>query len=170
MSNARVVVGVYTYLDDILSAISSIKSKGNKVYTYAPTYVAELEKAVDKKRSPVSRLTLVGALTGVTFGFSLAILTGLDWPLRVSAKNIVAIPGYFVVGYECNILFGAIATLLGTLHFSRLPNIFRNPGYDPRFSLDKFGLVVECTDEQVSEIKSLLDKSGADEVSEQDAL
>lgn len=170
MSNAKVVVGVFTYLDDIIGAISKVKAKGDKYCVYSPTYVHELEHAIDKKRSPVTRLTLLGAITGLTCGFSLAILCAIDWPLRVGAKDIIAIPGYFVIGYECTILFGALATLLGIFHFSKLPNIFRSKGYDPRFSLDKFGLVVDCESNRVAELKQLLDQSGADEVSEQNAL
>jgi hypothetical protein len=170
MSNARAVVGVFTYLDDIIAAIEKVKAAGHAYRVYAPTFVPELDEAIDKKRSSVALLTACGGVIGLTAGYSLAILCGLDWPLRVSAKEIVAIPGYFVIGYECTILFGAIATLTGLLHFCRLPDIFRKVGYDPRFSLDKFGLVVDCSTEQVSEMSDLLSGSGADEVREEDGL
>lgn len=170
MANAKVVVGVYTYLDDIISAIEKVKSEGRKFRVYAPTFVPELQEAIDDTRSPVSLFTAVGGLCGLIGGFSLAILCGLDWPLRVSAKEIVAIPGYFVIGYECTILFGAIATLTAIFHFCRLPNIVRKVGYDPRFSLDKFGLVVEVAAEDVAATSSFLGESGADEVKEEDGL
>lgn len=170
MSNARAVVGVFTYLDDIMGAIDRVKAQGGTFRVYAPTYVAELDHHTDTTRSKVSLFTATGGVLGLVGGFALAILCGLDWPLRVSAKEIVAIPGYFVIGYECTILLGAIATLLGLLHFCRLPDIVRKVGYDPRFSLDKFGLVVDCASSEVTNYSKLLEDSGADEVREEDGL
>ncbi|MEZ4754046.1 MAG: DUF3341 domain-containing protein [Bdellovibrionota bacterium] len=115
-------------------------------------------------KSLVRGVTLTGAAFGLCSGFALAILTSMDYPLRVSAKDIVAIPAFVVVGYECTILFGAIATLLAILHFCKLPNILRKPGFDPRFTDDKFGLVVGCDLNQSEDLKAVLTKSGAEEV------
>ena len=170
MDASKVVVGVFTYLDDILSAIDKIKSAGQTFKVYSPTFVSELDQAIDQQRSKVAIVTLTGGILGCTGGFSLAILCGLDWPLRVSAKEIVAIPGYFVIGYEGTILLGALATLLGIFALCRLPNIIRKVGYDPRFSCDKFGLVVDCSSEQLEDVKAILKGAGADEVNEQDGL
>ena len=90
--------------------------------------------------------------------------------MRVSAKDVVSIPGFVVIGYECTILFGAIATLLGLLHFCRLPDILRKVGYDPRFSDDKFGVVVGCEGGQVDEVMADLKRAGAEEVEVRDGL
>lgn len=62
-------------------------------------------------------VTATGALIGMCFGFGLAILCSMDSATRVSAKDVVAIPGFVVVGYECTILFGGLATLFGMLFF-----------------------------------------------------
>jgi hypothetical protein len=104
------------------------------------------------------------------FGFGLAILCSLDWPLRVSAKDIVSVPGFVVIGYECTILFGALATLAAMFHFCRLPDILRKVGYDPRFSDDKFGVVVGCGTDEVDSVVDSLKKAGADEVEVRDAI
>lgn len=170
MKGTKAVVGVFTYLDDIIKAIDTVKEKGHEFKVYSPTYVPELEQAIDKKRSPVGALTLTGALLGITGGFALAILCSLDYPLRVSAKAIVAPPAFVVVGYECTILFGAIFTLLGILHFCKLPDIFRKIGYDERFSDDKFGLVVSCEKKELDSLKGSLSDAGADEVNVVDSL
>lgn len=170
MKGSKVVVGVYTYLDDILSAIESVKAKSLDYCVYAPTYIHELEEAIDKKRSNVRMISITGAITGLIGGFALAIWCGLDWPLRVSAKEVLAVPAYVVIGYECTILLGALSTLLAIFHFCRLPDLFRRPGYDPRFSHDKFGLVVGCEGDETDNMKSMLEKSGADEVSIKDGI
>ena len=169
MSAMRAVVGVFTYLDDTVKAIDSVK--GHFEYrVYSPTINHEIEEATYPEKSPIRFFTFLGGATGITAGFTLAIMCSLDYPLRVSAKAIVSIPGFFVIGYECLILFAALATFGAMAHFCRIPDILRKVGYDKRFSNDKFGVVVMCDKEQVEDIKTKLNGCGADEVEVKDAL
>jgi hypothetical protein len=130
----------------------------------------EIEAATLPEKSPVRRFTLAGGIMGCTFGFALAILCSLDYPMRVSAKDVVSVPAFIVIGYECTILFGALATLAAMFHFCRLPDIFRKVGYDERFSIDRFGLVVGCESKQLDDVKSKLLNAGAEEVEVRDGL
>lgn len=170
MSGDKIVVGVFKYLDDTLKAIHFAKEEGKTYKVYSPVPVHQIEEATSEKRSPVALVTGTGALTGITFGFGLCILCNLDWPIRVSAKDIVALPAFVPVGYECTILFGAIFTLLGLFHLCRVPDIFRAPGYDPRFSQDKFGVVVGCNGNEIETVSSKLKSCGAEEVTVGDGL
>lgn len=170
MKGYKAIVGVFSYLDDALKAVASAKEMKLDYRVYAPTMRHEVEDATFPEKSPVRRFTLAGGILGCTFGFTLAILCSLDWPLRVSAKDIVSIPGFFVIGYECTILFGALATLFSMLHFCRLPDILRKVGYDPRFTYDKFGVVIGCDENQVDEVKKSLADAGADEVEVREGL
>ena len=144
MKGNKAVVGVFSYLDDTIRAVEAAKASNLDFRAYSPVANHDLEAATSESRSNVRIFTSVGALTGLVFGFALAILCSLDWPMRVSAKDVVSIPGFVVIGYECTILFGALATLVGLVHFCRLPDILRKVGYDPRFSDDKFGVVIGC--------------------------
>lgn len=170
MRGGSAVVGVYTYLDDALKAVEIAKSRGADYRVYSPVPNHEIDHATSHDRSNVRIFTLIGAVTGLVGGFTLAIMTSLDYPLRTSAKEIVSIPGFVVVGYECTILFGALATLTGLLHFCRLPDILRKVGYDPRFSQDKFGVVVGCSKKDSAALREELAQTGADEVEVRDAL
>lgn len=170
MRGNKVVVGVFKYMDDTIHAVAWSKEKNLDWRVYSPVPNHELEEATFPEKSPVRLITATGALTGLTFGFALAILCSLDYPLRVSAKDIVSIPGFVVIGYECTILFGALATLFAMFHFCRIPDIFRKIGYDPRFSQDKFGVVVGCDANQVDEVKESLMKNGAEEVQVREGL
>jgi hypothetical protein len=114
--------------------------------------------------------TATGAVTGLYAGFGLAILTSLDYPLRVSAKDIAAIPSFIVVGFECTILFGGLATFLALVLLCRLPDLIRKVGFDPRFTQDKFGVVIGCSVAQVDDVSKSFNSSGADEVQVRDAL
>lgn len=170
ITGSHVVVGVYTYMDDILKAIKQVKSKNLDYRVFSPCANHELEEATYPERSWVRAVTLTGAIVGVVSGFALAIMCSMDWPMRVSAKDVISPPAFVVIGYECMILFGALATFAALLHFCKLPDILRKFGYDPRFSGDKFGLAVGCSKENSAQIKSELLKTGADEVDVREAL
>ncbi len=170
MKCPKAVVGVFEYMDDTIKAIEKVKGDQLEHRVFAPFANHELEDAVNPGKSPIRFVTAIGALTGITFGFALPILCSLDWPLRVSAKDVVSVPGFVVIGYECTILFGALATLTAMIHFCRLPDILRKVGYHPRFSDDRFGVVVGCSGEQVDKVSELLKSSGAETVEVRDAL
>ena len=170
MRGNRLVVGVFSYLDDVLAAVGMAKQSNFDCQVYSPVPNHEIDHATSHQRGPVRFISGTGALLGCTFGFALAILCSLDYPLRVSAKPIVSIPGFFVIGYECTILFGAIATLAALFLFSGIPNVVRKPGYDERFSKDKFGVVVGCDSRDVEEVRAQLLELGAEEVEVQDGL
>jgi hypothetical protein len=170
MKGNKAVVGVFTYLDDALNAIRKAKAAGLDYRVYSPVPHHELEEETFPERSPVRFISLAGAVIGLTSGFTLAIWCALDFPMRVSAKDIISVPGFVVIGYECTILFGGVATLLALLHFCRLPDILRKVGFDPRFTQDKFGVVVGCERDDVDQVKEKLSSSGAEEVQVRDGL
>lgn len=170
MKGNKAVVGIFTYLDDTVKAIKRVKEANLDFRVYSPVPNHEIEELTYPEKSPVRKITLTGAVTGLVFGFSLAILTSMDWPLRVSAKDVISVPGFVVIGYECTILFGAIATLLALLHFCRIPDILRKVGYHPSFSCDKFGVVVGCESSDVERVAAGLRESGAEAVEVRDGL
>lgn len=170
VEQTKAVVGVFSYLDDALEAVEKVKKDNIDYRMYSPVPRHEIEEVTYPQKSPVRMVSLCAAITGLSFGFGLSILTSLDWPLRVSAKNIVSIPGFFVPGYECTILFGGVFTLFALLFFCKIPNVLRAVGYDPRFSNDKFGVVAACSGAQVDAIKKKMVDSGADEVNVRESL
>lgn len=159
------VVGVFGTLDGALLALRELRAKGVENLTvYSPVPHHDIEAVLDQPESPVRMFTLVGGLTGCAFGFFYAIATSLDWALVVGGKPIVSIPPYVVLGFECTILFGALATVAGMLLNSRLPKLRRAAGYDPRFSNDKFGIVAMGGPAQVAGAESIMRAAGAEEV------
>ena len=152
------------------SAIEKAKEEKLDYRVYSPVPNHDLEDATLPGKSPVRFITFLGALSGLIFGFSLAILTSMDYPLRVSSKDIVSVPGFVVIGYECTILFGGIATLKALLFFCGIPNIFKKVGFDPRFTKDKFGVVIGCPKDRVDELEKAFSDIGADEVQVRDGI
>lgn len=169
-TGSKAVVGVFEYMDDTMSAIEATKKDNREFRVYSPIPNHHLDHVTKPGRSPVRRLSLTGGLIGLTFGFALAILCSLDYPMRVSAKDVVSIPGFVVVGYECTILFTALFTLFSIGLFGKVPLFARNVGYDQRFSYNRFGVVVHCQPGEVDAVSSQLKNFGAEEVKVEDSI
>ncbi len=159
------IIGIFEYVDDLLGAIGSVRKKGIGIDTvYSPMRIDEIGEALGARPSPVRFFALVGAITGIAIGFGLSIYTVVQWRFLVSGKPIVPLVPFIIVGFEFCILFGVLFTLLGLFLLTRLPR-FRIPSYyDPRFSQDRFGLVVECPEDQKEDIANMLKLAGAESV------
>jgi molybdopterin-containing oxidoreductase family membrane subunit len=159
------VVGVFGTLDGTLLALAELKTKGYAdLRVYSPVPHHELEDVLQKRESPVRLFTLIGALSGTAFGFFYAIGTSLDWELITGGKPIVSLPAYVVIGFETTILIGALSTVAGMFLNARLPKLGRAPGYDPRFSSDRFGVVAFGGPQQLAQAEEIMRAAGAEEV------
>lgn len=165
MSQRAGVSGVFGSIDGAILAIRELKAKGYANFkVYSPVPHPDIEEALARKESPVRVFTLVGGLTGCSLGFAYAISTSLDWELITGGKPIVSLPPFVVIGFECTILIGALVTVAGMFLNARLPKLGTSPGYDPRFSNDKFGVVAFGGPAQVSAAVDIMKAAGAEEV------
>jgi len=128
--------------------------------------VEEIEAEVERVRplSNVRLFTLIGALSGTSLGFFLTIWTSLRWSLVTGGKDPVSYPPFVVIAFELTILLGGLATALAILILGRLPKLTPSPTYDPRFTVDRFGVAVACPPETVDQVRSVLTVAGAEEV------
>lgn len=164
------VKGVFAHLDCLLTGIDRVRKAGYSDFTViSPLPRHEIEEAIyDGQPSPVRWWTLTGALTGLTGGFSLAAFTSAVWPMALpGGKPVVSVAPFMVVTFECTVLLGGIFTLLGLLFHCRLPSFNLDIEVcDPRYTLDRFGLVVHgLGGDKVTQITRLLNDAGAEEVS-----
>jgi len=145
MSNQKGVVAVFEYLDDFCHVLEKIKDRADfrDAETFSPTSYHEIEHSAGYKPSAVRFFTLTGALTGTCTGFGLPLLLDWEWPIVTSGKTpgIYSLPAYVVIGFELTILFGVIATVLGVLIMSRLPNP-KAKVLDNRITNDRFVVFV----------------------------
>jgi len=167
MAQGSQILGVFPYLDDVLRAIRAAREAKVRVHTvYSPTPCREIQEALGVRPSPVRFFTLLGGILGLTGGLSLAVFTVLQWNFITGGKPIVAFIPFVVVGFEMTILLGFLFTLVGMLLNNRMPRFRLPEHYDPRFSEDRFGVLVTCPDGRVEEALSLLRESGAEDVHE----
>ena len=76
----------------------------------------------------------------------------------------MSFPPFVIIAFELTILLGGLSTVLAVLILGRLPKITPSLTYDPRFTLDRFGVAVACPAAQADVVKSLLSSAGAEEV------
>ena len=160
------VIGIFKYLDTFCEAIEKVRDRSdfNDFEALSPTSYHEIEHSSGLGDSPVRFFTLIGSLTGMVAGFALALYTDYDWPIVVGGKSpgIYSLPAYVVIGFECTILFGAIATILGMLVMGRLPNPKRRV-LDNRITDDKFAIFIPGANMSGPQAQ-LLKELGAEEV------
>lgn len=165
MKDNQGVLGIFSYVDVTIETVKKLKRAGFfKLRVFSPMPNHEIEDVMDEPESPVRYFTLFGAMLGAACGVGFTVLTSTDWPISVSAKPIVSLPPYLVIIFELTILIGALSTLLGLLINSRLRRNAPNSMYDPRFSVDKFGVMVTCDKESVGEVENILSSQGAEEI------
>ena len=161
------VLGVFAHVDTTLQAIRDLRAKGfSDLTVYTPVPVEEIEHEVEKVRplSAVRLFTLVGAITGTATGFFITIWTSLKWELVTGGKAPVSIPPFVIIAFELTILLGGLASALAILILGRLPRLKPSPTYDPRFSVDRFGVAVACPVEKAEAVGAMLSSAGAEEV------
>ncbi len=161
------VLGVFAHVDTTVDAIRQLRAKGfSELTVYTPVPVEEIEEEVEKVRplSKVRLFTLIGGLTGTATGFFLAIWSSLIWSLVTGSKDPVSFPPFVIIAFELTILFGGLSTVLAVLVLGRLPKVRPSLTYDPRFTLDRFGVAVACPATQADAVKSLLSSAGAEEI------
>lgn len=159
------VLGIFSYVDLTVKAIRKLKDEGFKnLRVFSPVPNHEIEDAVAEPESIVRFFTLFGAMLGTACGVGFTVLTSSAWPIPVSAKPIVSIPPYIVIMFELTILMGAASTLLGLLINSRLRRNAPRSMYDPRFTDDKFGVMVTCGKDKIKKAEEILSSEGAEEI------
>jgi len=166
MAEAR-VLGIFAHVDTAVKAVRELRARGFSNFTvYSPVPIEELEAAIEEGRpvSPVRLFTLIGGLTGTLTGFALTIWSSLKWGLVTGGKPIVSIPPFVIIAFELTILLGGLSSLLAILVLGKLPSRRRSPNYDPRFTVDRFGIAVICPPDRADAAGQCLRQAGAEEV------
>ncbi len=90
---------------------------------HVPHPVHGFDEILETPPSKLRYFTLIGAVSGLLFGFWFTIWTAYDWPIITGGKPIASIPAYVVIAYELTILFGCVLSFLGFLFLARMPSV-----------------------------------------------
>ena len=167
MASKQELLGIFAHADAVLAAITRLKEAGGNIRTvFSPIPLHGVQEALKTKPSPVRYCTLLGGILGVLGGFSLAAYSNLRWEFITGGKPVLAWVPFVVVGFEFTILLGVLFTIASMLIISRLPRFHLSGPYDPRFSVDRFGVLVDCARAEKELLSGILRDSGAEEVRE----
>jgi hypothetical protein len=97
----------------------------NRITVLSPYPVHEVDDLLPSPVSSVRFFALLGAIIGLLGGFAFTVYTVEVWPLISGGKPNVSIPAFLIIAFELTILFGAILSFVGFLHFCRIPDIER---------------------------------------------
>jgi molybdopterin-containing oxidoreductase family membrane subunit len=156
------ILGLFRSEAEVVTALQALKPSPwpvRDVHGPLPSHL--IQEALDLPPSRVGRYTLVGGIVGFFAGFALAAWTAGRWDLIVGGKPVVALVPFFIVGFECTILFSVLGNVLGLLNEARLPAGPLAHPYDARLSGDHFGIVGACPPGDAEALAQLMRSCGA---------
>ncbi len=164
----RGAVGVFIYLDDVLSAIKRLQEEKVIIRNvYSPTKQPEILEAMKTKPSGVRLVSLIAAILGGCSGLALAAYAHLRWNLITSGKPILPWIPWVIIFFEVLILISVLSTVTALLITARIPRIhYARGGYSPRFTEDRYGIEVFAEPGTLERARVILNDSGAEEVND----
>ena len=166
MAKKLAVVGIFAYLNEVVQAVEGLRKRKVPIEAvYSPMRVQEIREALGEPVLGFGRFfTLTGAILGLLTGIFLTWYTAIQWRFIVGGKPPVPIIPTVIPAFEFFILISVFFTLGGLLFLNRMPKLHIPAHYDRRFSQDRFGIVVYCTDADLESVSSILKDLGAEEV------
>lgn len=165
------VWATYEYLDDFCGALRELRDSGfQRLTTLAPCPRHEIDHALGDPQSRVPWFTLAGMFVGFGLALTIMIFMSLDWILPVSGKPVVSYPIMGPVLFEMSVLvavwftiFSMIGLILRDLSKHAFPSGEKWKNYN-RFTRDRFGVIVPCTQHDLEKVEGILNKFQAEEV------
>jgi hypothetical protein len=165
MAHDPALLGIFSYLDDLLAVLKKLKEAEFKVLTvFSPIHFSEIQELMGHKPSIVRNLTLVGGILGGVSLVGLAVYAHLSFGFITGGKPILPPIPFVVPFFEGTILLAVIFAVVSWVLKGRLPRVHLPSAYDRRFSEDRFGILVSYTNGQRDIIQRLLEEAGAEEV------
>jgi hypothetical protein len=165
MAHDPALLGIFSYLDDLLAALRQMKKEGFRILTvFSPIHFSEIQEILGHKPSMVRHLALAGGILGGVSLMGLAVYAHLSFRLITGGKPVLAWIPFVVPFFEGTILLAVIFAVVAWILKGRLPRVRLHPVYDPRFSEDRFGILVGYQGEEREVILKLLRDAGAEEI------
>jgi molybdopterin-containing oxidoreductase family membrane subunit len=163
-SAASGILAIFRNSGALMEAVRKARESGyERIETYSPHRLIGAERLLGRGPSPVRYWCLLAALSGVAGGFALAIGASLVNGLIVGGKPPVSLIPFCIIGFEGGVLLGTLGNFLGLLVHGRLGRPRLPRWYDGRFSVDRYGLFVECTAKDKAAVQNLVASTGPEE-------
>lgn len=159
------VLGIFTKAEQLIEAIRKVRdSEFAAVEAYTPYRVDAAVVMLHGRHSPMRFWVFAGVLVGACGAMGLEIGTSLINSLIVGGKPVIALVPFMVITFEGAVLMGVFFNLFGLVLHARLWRVGIPVPYLRRFSVDRFGLFIECRPEQFEQAQALMAEHDAEEV------
>jgi hypothetical protein len=161
------ILGLFQQPEPAADAMDGLKEAGFELGTFDVLTGTPYPEGAFGEYVPQHRLfrfPAFGAIIGFTLSVFLTAVTQLAYPMVTGGKPILSIFAMLIIMYEMTMLAGVIATVIGIVFESRLPNM--KPGiYDTRITEGWIGVVITFDDDsKVDAAKGVLNAAGAVEI------
>lgn len=164
--NVDLVYGVYDDEEKLLKAVRAAKGKHLEIFdVYSPFPIHGIDNALELSES---RLHIAGFIYGtlgtLTAFFGMTWIFTKDWPIIFGGKPHWSVPAFIPITFELTVLFAAWGMTITFYTICGLWPGVENPQIDLRTTDDKFCLAFDTSNISVSDAKSFLNETGAEEV------
>lgn len=163
---SKSTLGLFQDPDKAADAMDALHANGFRRGTFDVLTGMPFPEGAFGEHVPQHRLfryPAFGAIIGFTTALFLTTATQAAYPLVTGGKPILALFAMLVILYEMTMLASVIATVIGIIIESRLPNV--KPGaYDPRITEGWIGVVVTSDDDMADHASATLTEAGALEI------
>ncbi len=161
------ILGLFQRPEPAADAMDGLKEAGFDLGTFDVLTGTPYPEGAFGEHVPQHRLfrfPAFGAIIGFTLSVFLTSVTQLAYPMVTGGKPILSIFAMLIIMYEMTMLAGVIATVIGIVFESRLPNM--KPGiYDTRITEGWIGVVITFDDDsKVADAERVLNGAGAVEI------
>ncbi|HIF72074.1 MAG TPA: DUF3341 domain-containing protein [Dehalococcoidia bacterium] len=161
------ILGLFQQPEPAADAMDGLKEAGFELGTFDVLTGTPYPEGAFGEHVPQHRLfryPAFGAIIGFTLSIFLTSVTQLAYPMVTGGKPILSLFAMLIIMYEMTMLSGVIATVVGIVIESRLPNM--KPGiYDTRITEGWIGVVVTFDDDsKVADAEGVLNRAGALEI------
>ena len=161
------ILGLFQQPEPAADAMDGLKEAGFELGTFDVLTGTPYPEGAFGEHVPQHRLFRYpgfGAIVGFTLAVFLTSVTQLAYPMVTGGKPILSLFAMLIIMYEMTMLAGVIATVIGIVIESRLPNM--KPGiYDTRITEGWIGVVVTFDDDsKVADAEAVLNNAGALEI------
>ena len=159
------VIAVFAYVDDMLTCLRHLRERNCDIRAvFSPMRLREVQEIMTPRPSTVRLFTLLGGILGGLGFVALAVYAHLSFKLITSGKPVLAWIPWVIVCFEGTILLAVSFSVIAWIVNGLLPRVRPAAGYDPRFSDNRFGILVLPSAAQREEIVRLLQSAGAEEI------
>ena len=155
----------------IYGACEKVRDAGYQIWdSHTPYPVHGLDKAMGLKSSKLPWVVLFMGLLGAGGGLLLQWwVSTTAYPLVIGGKPFFSWQAFVPVCFELMVLFAALGSVVGMLHFNRLPQLYHATFRSKRFERvtdDRFFISIEATDPKFDQEETieLLQSAGASHV------